>query len=141
MNTAPTLSVRASVKVTAIDNRTWSILTQPKDGLVGETQRFVLKTQYIESIYVAIQNSLGVVLQEETWISSGSLAAEQNVTFAFTPTEAGTYYFKARTGDMTVVSSTFTASLNLQEITSPLESQLILQGTTVTITATALNNE
>lgn len=42
---------------------------------------------------------------------------------------------------MTIVSSTFTASPNLQEITSPLESQLILQGTTVTITATALNNE
>lgn len=141
VGTAPTLSASVPVKVAARDDRSWTALAQPGDCLVGETQRFVLKVRYIESIYVTVQNSLGAVLYEETWLSSGSLAEEQNATFAFTPTDAGTYYFKARTGDMTIVSSTFTVSLNLQEITSPLESQLILQGTTVTITATALNNE
>lgn len=77
-------------------------------------------------MYVVVQNSLGAILQEETWVSSGSLTVEQNLTFTFTPSEPGTYYFKAQTGDMTIVSSTFTVSQSLQEITSPLEAQIIL---------------
>ena len=82
---------------------------------------------------MTVQNSKGDIFYEEKWINTASLATEQDLTFVFTPTEPGTYYFKAKSDELTIVSSDFNVSDNLQEIISPLESQLILQGTTVTI--------
>jgi len=109
INTNPVLTATTTVNIVATDRRVWTIVGQPANVQTGTQAQLRVQLQYITSANVSIYTTNGTLVANvyAPWTNTLNYTVLQNVTFSYTTTTTGGFYFTVMNGNMTLTSATF----------------------------------
>jgi hypothetical protein len=110
IGTNPILTATTIININPV--ATWSVLAQPASVQIGSQAQFRVQMQYIAQAYVTIFSSAGVLQATlyNPWTNTLNASQLQNVTFSYTVNVTGQFYFSVISGNLTLNSTTFTAT-------------------------------